>query len=290
MDELARNLDKFLDEEDQKILRALSKDPTTLQVLKKIFEEPEKAEKYIILIKDNYYALLFTTKLAERVAKYLDKDDEEKAMNIFFKGIEYMKEIKDRRAIQSVFSLLKEAIENRLALGKFETAAKLVSSFKEFGFNSYVKKILFHVIEVSEAKDFVRAIRILELLPANEDTMIVKAYVLLDWGKALAVSDPEAGLRKVEEAIKIKDIPSAKIAMAEIYESIGNYQKAYEIYSSLRNQPEIERKLLRLLIEWGEETRDVRKLEEAKILASNDLILAEEIERKIKKLKEFSQP
>ncbi|MCS7144855.1 MAG: hypothetical protein NZ879_07540 [Archaeoglobaceae archaeon] len=289
MEELAKSLSKFLDEEDQKILRTLSKDPTVLEVLKKVFEEPEKAEKYLILIRDNYSALLFTTKLAERISRYLEKEDEEKGLNIFLKGIGYLTEMKDRRAIQSVFSLLKEAIDRRLALGKFETAAKLVTSFKEFGFSSYIKKLLFHVIEVSESKDFARAIKILELLPTNEDVLTVKSYILLDWGKSIAVSDPEAGLRKIEEALKIKDLPSAKIAMAEIYESIGNYLKAYEIYSTLKNQPEIERKLLRLLIEWGEETKDLNKLEEAKILATGDIVLVEEIDRRIKKIKEQSQ-
>lgn len=289
MDELTESLSKFLDEEDQKILRTLSKDYTVLQVLKKVFDEPEKAEKYLILIKDNYFALLFTTKLAERISRYLEKEDEEKALNIFLKGIGYLAEVKDRRAIQNVFSLLKEAIDSRLSLGKFETAAKLVTSFKEFGFNNYIKKLLFHALEVSESKDFTRAIRILDLLPMNEDVLTVKAYVLLDWGKSISASDPEAGLRKIEEALKIKDIPSARIAMAEIYESIGNYSKAYEIYSALKNQPEIERKLLRLLMEWGEESRDIKKLEEAKILASGDILLVEEIERRIKKLKEQSQ-
>lgn len=286
MDELTNILNKFLDEEDQKILRMLSKDQTVLQVLKKIFEEPEKAEKYFVLIKDNYFALLFTTTLAEKISRYLEKEDEEKGLSIFFKGIEHLTEIKERRAMQSVFSLLKEAIDRRISLGKFETAAKLVTSFKDFGFNSYIKKLLFHALEVSESKDFNRAIRIVDLLPTNEDVLTVKSYILLDWGKSIAVSDPETGLRKIEEALKIKDMPSAKIAMAEIYESIGNYSKAYEIYSALKNQPDIERKLLRLLMEWGEEAKDIRKLEEAKILASGDIVLLEEIDRRIKKLKE----
>lgn len=289
MDELTQSLSKFLDEEDQKILRTISKDSNVVQVLKKVFEEPEKAEKYLVLIKDNYSALLFTTKLAERISRYLEKEDEEKGLNIFLTGINYLTKMKERRAIQSVFSLLKDAIESRLTLGKFETAAKLVTSFKEFGFNNYIKKLLFHALEVSESKDFARAIRIVDILPASEEVLTVKAYILLDWGRSISASDPENGLRKIEEALKIKDIPSARIAMAEIYESIGNYSKAYEIYSALKNQPEIERKLLRLLMEWGEETKDIKKLEEAKSLASSDLILLEEIDRRIKRIKEQGQ-
>lgn len=286
MDELADSLSKFLDEEDQKILNMLSKDKTVVQVLRKVFEEPEKAEKYSILLKDNYFAVLLTTKLAERISRYLEGEDEEKCLSVFFLGINYLTEFKDRRAIQSVFSLLKDAIESRITLGKFETAAKLVTSFKEFGFNSYIKRLLFHALEVLETKDFVRALRILDLLPSSDEVLAVKAHVLLEWGKEISVSDPEAGLKKIEEALKLKDIPNAKIAMAEIYEGTGNYSKAYEIYTSLRNQPGIEKKLLRLLLEWGEETRDLKKLEEAKILASGDTILVEEIERRIRKLKE----
>jgi tetratricopeptide (TPR) repeat protein len=286
MDELIESLKEFLDEEDQKILRSLSKDLTVMQVLKKVFTEPEKAEKYLILIRDNYLALLLTTKLAERISRYLEKEDEEQALTIFLKGISYLNEMKDRRAIQTVFSLLKEAIDSRLNLGKYETAAMLVTRFRDFGFNSYVKRLLYHALEISESGDFPKAARILDLLPQNEDVLTVKSYILLEWGKSIAVSDPEAGLRKLEEAVKIRGLPAAKIAMAEIYESIGNYAKAYEIYSALKNQPEVERKLLRLLIEWGEETKDLRKLEEARSLAAGDTVLLEEIDRRIKKLKE----
>lgn len=286
MEEIVETLSKFLDEEDQKVLKMLSKDQTVVQILKKIFEEPEKAEKYLILIKDNYLAVLFATKLAERISCYLDGEDEEKCLNVFFVGINYLNEFKERRAIQNVFSLLKEAIEKRLALGKFETTAKLVTSFKEFGFNNYIKRLLFHALEVSESKDFARAIKILDLLPKNEEVVTVKAHILLEWGKTISVSDPEAGLRKIEEALRLKDLVPARIAMAEIYESIGNYPKAYEIYSSLKNQPGIERKLLRLLLEWGEESKDLEKLEEARILAAGDSVLLEEIERRIRKLKE----
>ncbi len=286
MDELIESLKEFLDEEDQKILRNFHKDLTVMQVLRKVFTEPEKAEKYLILIKDNYSALLLTTKLAERVSRYLEKEDEERALTIFLRGISYLNEMKDRRAIQTVFSLLKEAIDIRLNLGKYETAAMLVTYFKDFGFNSYVKRLLYHALEISESNDFPRAARILDLLPQNEDVLTVKSYILLEWGKSIGVSDPEAGLRKLEEAVRIKELPSAKIAMAEIYESIGNYAKAYEIYSALKNQPEVERKLLRLLMEWGDETKDLRKLEEARSLAAGDTVLLEEIERRIKKLKE----
>jgi tetratricopeptide (TPR) repeat protein len=286
MDELIESLKEFLDEEDQKILRSLSKDLTVMQVLKKVFTEPEKAEKYLILIRDNYLALLLTTKLAERISRYLEKEDEEQALTIFLKGISYLNEMKDRRAIQTVFSLLKEAIDSRLNLGKYETAAMLVTCFRDFGFNSYVKRLLYHALEISESGDFPRAARILDLLPQNEEILTVKSYILLEWGKSIAVSDPEAGLRRLEEAVRIRGLPAAKIAMAEIYESIGNYAKAYEIYSALKNQPEVERKLLRLLIEWGEETKDLRKLEEARSLAAGDTVLLEEIDRRIKKLKE----
>ncbi len=39
-----------------------------------------------------------------------------------------------------------------------------------------------------------------------------------------------------------------------------------------------------MLMEWGEETGDVEKLREAYNLAMGDRLLAEEIERRIKKL------
>jgi len=184
-----------------------------------------------------------------------------------------------------MFILLKEAIERRLIEGKYEDAAKLVMEFQEFGFKSYIRKILFFALEVSEDGDYRRAMKILDLLPNIDEVIVSKANILLEWGKYLSLSDPDAGIRKIEESIKLKETTEAKLAMAEIYENIGNYEKAYYIYSSLRTvYPGIERKMSRMLLEWGEETGDPEKLKEAYNLASNDKLLAEEIERRLKKL------
>lgn len=276
---------KFLSEDDQKILRVVAKDRITFEVLKKLFESPESAEKYLVLLRDNPNAILIATKIAESVGRYLNPEDEDKCLNIFLRAIEYMKESKNRKSIYNVFNIVKEAIDSRISLGKYESASKLVSIFLNLGMGSYVKKLVFHAIELTENGDFTRALRILNNLPPNDEVLTTKAYVLVEWGKKIAISDPQLGLSKVEEALKLKDLPSAKIAMAEIHESLGNYAKAYEIYNSLRGQPGVDAKLARLLMEWGEDEKDTKKLEEAKTMV-NDPVMLEEIERRIRKIRD----
>lgn len=285
MDETIEILSKFLDEDEQKILRSVAKDEIALQVLKKVFEEPEKAEKYLVLVEDNPYATFLTARLSEKIGRYLNGVDEERCLNVFLTAMNYLKERKDRKIIEKIFLILKDAIDSRITNGKFEIASKLVSSFLEFGLGGYVKKIAFHAIEVADAGDYSRAVRILDLLPQNDEVVKTKAYILLEWGQKISASNPELGIEKIEEALKLRNIPSARLIMAEIYENIGNYPKAYEIYSSLKDHPGVEKKIARLLMEWGEEEKDIKKLEEAKALVFDDPIMLEEIERKISKIK-----
>jgi tetratricopeptide (TPR) repeat protein len=285
MEKFMDSISNFVDEEDIKLLKALSNDPIVVHSIKRIFEHPEKSSKYLILLRDVPAAVYIVAKVAERLSKYLEGEDEAKCFGIFLTALRELKDCRERRLLQNMFLLLKESIERRLIEGKYEDAAKLVMEFQEFGFKSYIKKILFFALEVSEEGDYSRATRILDLLPETEAVIDAKASVLLEWGKTIAMSNPEAGLKKIEEALKFKDTPEVRIAMAEIYESMGNYEKAYFIYSSLRAvYPGIERKISRMLMEWGEETGDVEKLREAYNLAMGDRLLSEEIERRIKKI------
>ncbi|HDN73997.1 hypothetical protein DRP04_04010 [Archaeoglobales archaeon] len=285
MDKFIKTISNFLDEEDVKLMKAVSSDPIVVHSIRRIFERPEKVGKYLVLLKDIPAAVYLLAKVAERLSKYLEGEDESKCFNIFLSALRQLKECKDKKIIQNMFILLKEAIERRLIEGKYEDAAKLVMEFQEFGFKSYIRKILFFALEVSEDGDYRRAMKILDLLPNIDEVIVSKANILLEWGKYLSLSDPDAGIRKIEESIKLKETTEAKLAMAEIYENIGNYEKAYYIYSSLRTvYPGIERKMSRMLLEWGEETGDPEKLKEAYNLASNDKLLAEEIERRLKKL------
>jgi tetratricopeptide (TPR) repeat protein len=285
MRDFVESLANFLDEDDVKMLKAVSSDPIILHSLKRIFEHPEKVSKYMILLKDAPTTVYLVAKIAERLSRYLEGEDESKCFGIFLTSMRELKDCKDRKIVQNMFLLLREAIERRLMEGKYEEAAKLVMEFQEFGFKSYIKKILFFALEVSEDGDYKRAMRILDLLPSSDEVSASKASVLLEWGKSIAVRNPEAGLRKIEESLKHRETPEAKLAMAEIYENIGNYEKAYYIYSSLRNvYPGIEKRISRMLMEWGEESSDVEKLKEAYNLALDDKILAEEIARRIRRL------
>jgi len=285
MEKFIESIASFVDDDDVKVLKAISSDPIVLHSIKKIFDYPEKANKYLILLKDSPAAVYLVAKVSERISRYLEGEDEAKCFAIFLTALRELKECGDRRILQNMFLLLKEAIERRLSDGKYEDAAKLVMEFQDFGFRSYIKKILFFALEVSEDGEYRKAMGILGLLPETDAVKDAKASVLLEWGKSLASSNPEAALKKIEKSLKLKDTVDARLAMAEIYENMGNYEKAYYIYTSLRTlYPGIERKISRMLMEWGEETGDVEKLREAYNLATGDRLLAEEIERRIKKL------
>ncbi len=285
MEKFIDSVSNFIDEDDIKLLKALSNDPIIVHSIKRIFEHPEKARKYMILLRDTPATIYLVAKIAERLSRYLEGDDESKCFGVFLTALRELKNCRDRKTLQNMFIILKEAIERRLVEGKYEDAAKLVMEFQEFGFKSYIRKILFFALEVSEDGDYRRALRILDLLPETEAVRDSKASVLLEWGKFQALTNPEAGLKKIEESLRVKDTTEARLAMAEIYETMGNYEKAYFIYSSLKTAyPGIERRISRMLMEWGEETGDVEKLKEAYNLAMNDRLLAEEIERRIKRL------
>lgn len=284
MEKFVEDVARFLDDDDVRILRTLSNDAVILHSIKKIFENPDKVSKYLILLRDSPVSVYIVAKIAERLSRFLEGDDESKCFGIFLTSLRELRKCNDRKILQNMFTLLKEAIDRRIADEKYEDAARLVVEFQDFGFKGYIRKILFFALEVSESGDFARAISILSHLPNSEAVTEAKASVMLEWGKALAKANPEAGLRKIEESLKFKDTLEARIAMAEVYEAMGSYEKAYEIYSSLKGYPGIDRRISRMLMEWGEETGDVEKLKEAYVLASGDRLLAEEIERRIRKI------
>uniref|UniRef100_A0A7J2TI42 Tetratricopeptide repeat protein n=1 Tax=Archaeoglobus fulgidus TaxID=2234 RepID=A0A7J2TI42_ARCFL len=285
MDKEVEVLSKFLSDRDQKIFRAVIRDPIAFEVLKKLFEDPDNAEKYLILIRDNVHAIFIAARLAESIGRHLDEDDEEKCLNIFLRSLSYLDNFRDRKTAYDVFEIVREAVESRIVMKKYESASKLLSIFQNLGLKNCLKKLVFHAMEVADSGDHARAVRILDLLPNCDEVLSAKAYVLVEWGKKLSASNPEEALRMIEEALKIQDVPSARVIMAEIFENLGNYEKAYEIYKAIKNQPSIEKRLARLLMEWGEESKDLKKLEEAKFLAANDPVMLEEIERRIRKIK-----
>jgi tetratricopeptide (TPR) repeat protein len=285
MEKFIETLSNFIDEEDIKLLKVLSKDPIAMHSMKRIFENPEKAAKYLTLLKDSPSTIYLIAKIAERISTYLDGEDEARSFGIFLTALRMLRNCNDKKIMQNSFLLLKESIEKRLIDGRYEDAAKLVVEFQDLGFRSYVRKIVFFALEVSEDGDYRRALRILDILPDYDEVISSKASVLLEWGKLIALSNPEAGLKKIEESMSLRETPEGKLAMAEIYESMGNYEKAYKIYSSLRGLfPGIEKKISRMLMEWGVESKDVEKLREAYALAFDDKMLAEEIMRRIKKV------
>lgn len=276
-------LKPFLNDDDYKTLKNICLDNMVAYSIKKIFEKPEKASKYIALLKNNPTAVLIIAKAAENMSKYLNGNDYEKAFSIFFSALKALKDVQDKKSSYLLYPLIKDAVERRLSEGKFEDAARLVVEFQEFGFKDYIKKILFFILDLSE-EDGLRALRILNMFPEDDITKEVKASILLEFGKKIALSNPQLGISKIEESLKIKDDPVAKLSLAEIYESIGKYNEALQCYLSVKNYPSVSNRIARLLMEWGEIEGDVRKLEEAKNYAEN-LILREEIERRIEKIK-----
>ncbi|MCS7122127.1 MAG: hypothetical protein NZ895_05975 [Archaeoglobaceae archaeon] len=282
--EIVELLKPFLSSDDFKILKAICLDNMVTYSIKRIFEKPEKASKYVILLKDNPTAILLIAKAAENMSKYLDGQEYEKSFSIFFTALKALKNVQDKKIFNSTFLLIKDAIERRLNERRYEDAARLVVEFQDLGFKNYIKKILFFIIDLSD-EDCVRALRILEMLPEDEVVREAKASILLELGKKLSLSNPQLGISKLEESLKLKDDPLTRLALAEVYENIGKYDEALNYYLSVASYPGVSNKIARLLMEWGEVESDLKKLEDAKNYADNSL-LREEIERRIKKIGE----
>ncbi|AGK61010.1 hypothetical protein Asulf_01006 [Archaeoglobus sulfaticallidus PM70-1] len=267
MNEFLSDCEAFLDHQDIKLLRALSSDEEVVKSIEKVFEAPEYAGKYLVMLKDRPKALYIIAKLSERISRYFDGENRERVFELFLKSLRLISDLKDKSINQSVFFLVKEAIERRIDDGDYETAALLITEFYHFGFKSQLKRILFKVGEITEKGDFERAINILSRLKQNEVIRELKTQIYIEWGRRyMELKDYLAAEIQLKEALNFaeNDLDVKEIKML-LYDALKNQNKFEDAMKQLEtidtSSPIEELKVLRekakLLLSWAEKSKDV---------------------------------
>ena len=261
MEEFLKDAEVFLDYSDLKILRAVSRDETASTPILKIFENPENAGKYLVILKERPKALFVVAKLANRISKYFKGDEGRVIYDLFLKAIRMLKDQEDAWTKNAVFILLKETIERKLKEGEYEEAASLVSEFQDYGFRNYLKKILLVSSELAEKGDFERAISIINRLSPSATVNELKTQIYLEWGKRLAdLKDFTSAEIQLKEALKYASshdtISEIHLMLSNVYKKLGKFEQAYNRILKIEPENPVEEiKLLReaakLLMEWG---------------------------------------
>ncbi len=261
MEEFLRDAEVFLDYSDMKILRAVSRDETASKPIIKIFENPENAGKYLVILKERPKALFVVAKLANRISKYFKNDEGKIIYDLFLRSVRMLKNQKDAWIRNAIFLLLKETIERKLEEGDFEEAASLVSEFQEYGFKMYFKKILLVSSELAEKGDFERAISIVNRLGPSTTVNELKTQIYLEWGKRLMdlgdYSSAELQLKEGLRYAKSHDtLSEIHTTLSKIYKRLGKFEQAYKQIMKIEPENPVEEiKLLReaakILMDWG---------------------------------------
>jgi tetratricopeptide (TPR) repeat protein len=263
MEEFLRDAEAFLDYSDLRILRAVSRDETASLPILKIFENPENAGKYLVILKDRPKALFVVAKLANRISKYFKGSEGEVIYDLFLKAIRIIKDYKDPWIKNAVFLLLKETIERKLREGDFEEAASLVSEFHEYGFKNYFKRILLVSSELAEKGDFERAVNIINRLAPSARVNDLKTQLYLEWGKRLRnLGDYTSAEIQLKEALRYAashdTLLEISLTLSSLYERQRMFEKAYNQILKVEPQNPVEemkllREAARILMEWGSE-------------------------------------
>jgi tetratricopeptide (TPR) repeat protein len=240
----------------------MKRDETVSKPIIKIFENPEYAGKYLIMLKDRPKALFIVAKLSERISKYFKGEEGEAIYNIFLKSVRMIKDTTDTSLKQSLFLLVKEAIERRMNEGDFETAASLISEFYSFGFKNQFKKILFTASELAEKGDFERTIKILNSLSPSEIVRELRTQIYFEWGKKLfSLKNYTSAEIQLREALKFSENEEisreTRFVLAEVLRKLGRFEESYRELSKIEPQNPVEeikilRNAARTLMEWGE--------------------------------------
>lgn len=294
MHEFVNDVAVFIDDADVKILRVLARDKVAILSIMKIFENPERAGKFLVLIRNRPAAIYLVAKIAERISRYLSKQDAGKCFDLFLNSILMLKDVHDRTIRQKVFLLLKESMDRRIREEKFEELAKLLSKFYDLGFKSYLDNLLFSVSLLAEKGEYQKAVNILNLI--NLDTANqLKSHILIEWARSIVQYDPEKALENLREALEIDEAnEDAILTLANVYGSMKEYEKAVKIYEIVSSREALY-KTAEILKAWSKEldSKDaLEKLKEAyKIAIEIDEGLAEEIFNSIKEVleKEFKE-
>lgn len=177
-----KDVSVFLDYEDIKVLKVLSKNDVTISSMAKIFENPDKSGKYLMLISDKPIAIYLVAKISERICKYLTDEDAKTCFKLFLDSIILLNNVEDKKIKQMVFLLLKEAMNRRIKENKLNELAILLSNFYDVGFKKYLDKLLFLAATLAENGDYQKAIEILDLINFDRAKKL-KAAILEEWKK-----------------------------------------------------------------------------------------------------------
>lgn len=217
------------------------------------------------MLKERPKAIFIVAKLSERISKFFEDKEAELIHNLFLKAIRMIKDTTDTTLKQSLFMLIKEAIDRRMKEGDYEGSASLISEFYNFGFKNEFKKILFIASELAEKGDFERALKILNSLFPSEIVNELKTQLHFEWGKKLfSLKNYSSAEVQLREAIKLskndETTADAKVLLTEVLERQRKYEQAYrELRDIIARNPveeiKISRKMAKLLINWGEDIK-----------------------------------
>ncbi|MFP3909263.1 MAG: tetratricopeptide repeat protein [Archaeoglobaceae archaeon] len=252
-----REVSTFLEPEDMKLLRILMRDDVIATPITKIFEEPENAGKYFVLLKDRPKSLYLVAKIAERIEGYLDGDEARLSFELFMKSLEQIKCIQDKDLELKVYFLVRETIQKRIDNCEYENSAVLITELYDLGLKDLLKKLLLVVSDLSDSGEYSRAIKILNLLTPSESVNSLKSYILEEWGKSL-ISQGEyaSAASRFMEGIRISNREELYLNLGDAYYKAEEFERAYDTYSSIegsyKNEIELLRRKSMLLNSWGE--------------------------------------
>ncbi len=252
-----REVSTFLDPKDMKLLRILMRDDVVATPLTRIFEEPENAGKYFVLLQERPKSLYIVAKIAERIESYLDGDEANLSFDLFMKALEQIKETRDKDLELKVYFLVREAVEKRIKKGEYENSAILITEFYDMGLNDLFKKLLLVVSDLSDSGEYSRAVKILNILTPSQEVNSMKSYILEEWGKDLiAQGEYTSAASRFMEAIRTNSRSELYLSLGDAYYKAQEFERAYDTYSSVegsyKNEVELLRRKSMLLNSWGE--------------------------------------
>jgi len=266
--EFIRDVANFLEPEDLRLLRILMRDDVTSASITKIFEDPENAGKYLVLLKERPKAIYIVAKIAERIEKYLKDEEASISYELFMRALDQIKNTSDNVLKQKIHLLVRDAIIRKINEREYETAAILISEFYDFGLKDCFRKLLLIVSELAEDGEYQRAFKTLNLLPASGIIEELKSHILEEWGRSfMAKGEYLNAASRFAEAIRIANRKELYTELGDAYFRAKEFEKAYEAYKSVdlsaRNEIDILKRISMLLNSWGEELVNLGQYEEA---------------------------
>ncbi|HID42726.1 MAG TPA: hypothetical protein EYP30_02970 [Archaeoglobaceae archaeon] len=266
--EFIRNVANFLEPEDLRLLRILMRDDVTSASITKIFEDPENAGKYLVLLNERPKAVYIVAKIAERIEEYLEGEEASISYELFIKALDRIKNTENNVLKQKIHFLVRDAIIRKINEKEYEIAAILISEFYDFGLKDCLRKLLLIVSDLAEEGEYQRAFKTLNLLPHSSITEELKSHILEEWGKGLMTQGEYINAAsRFLEAIRTGNRKELFTSLGDAYFRAKEFDKAYDAYKSVelsaKNEVDVLRRISMLLNFWGEELVNEGEYEKA---------------------------